>query len=93
MGSASVGPLPSGRAQITENSLRGEKSADDKGIRGNFDELDSRVSADEVHTSSWMPNRDRGGAVFQQIYDRAWGQHEESAAKGLTPPEHTATRL
>ena len=46
-----------------------------------FDELDSRVSADEVHTSSWMPGRDWRGTVFQPIYDRACGQHERSAAK------------
>ena len=45
------------------------------------DELNSRVSEGEVHTSSWMPGCDWSDTVFQPIYDRACGQHEESAAK------------
>ena len=45
------------------------------------DDLNSRVSEADVHTSSWMPGRDWSGTVFQPIYDRACGQHEESAAK------------
>ena len=45
------------------------------------DDLDSRVSEGEVHTSSWMPGHDWSNTVFQPIYDRACGQHRESAAK------------
>ena len=45
-----------------------------------FDELDSRVSEGDVHTSSWMPGRDWSHTVFQPIYDQACGQDKESAA-------------
>lgn len=46
-----------------------------------FHVLDSRVSGDKVHTSSWIPGRDWTGTVFQPIYDRACGQDEDAAAK------------
>ena len=43
------------------------------------DELNQRVSGDEVHTSSWMPGSDWSGTVYQPIYDAC--QDQETAAK------------
>lgn len=44
------------------------------------EELDGRVSAGDVHTSSWMPGRDWSNTVFQPIYEQACGCDKESAA-------------
>ena len=52
-----------------------------KELQDIFDELNSRVSGGEVHTSSWMPGRDWSNTVFQPIYDRACGEDEGAAAK------------
>jgi len=44
-------------------------------------ELDSRVSGDEIHTSSWMPGSDWTGTVFDPIYSIACRCDEEASAK------------
>ena len=52
---------------------------DPTAFRTIFDELNRRVSGNEVHTSSWIPGRDWSGTVFQPIYDVC--QDQETAAK------------
>jgi len=44
------------------------------------DELVSRISGGEIHTSSWMPGNDWKDTVFQSIYEKATLLNEEQAA-------------
>ena len=46
-----------------------------------YEELDSRISASEIETSSWMPGRDWTGTVFQPIYENACQYDVGAAAK------------
>ena len=46
-----------------------------------FEELDSRVSGDEIHTSSWIPGADWTNTVFDPIYSIACRNDEEASAR------------
>jgi len=46
-----------------------------------FDELNTRIEGDEIHTSSWIPGSDWAGTVFEPIYERACQQNMDSSAK------------
>jgi hypothetical protein len=46
-----------------------------------FDDLNSRVDIDEIHTSSWMPGADWTGTVFQPIFDVACRNDFDASAK------------
>jgi len=35
------------------------------------DELNRRITQDDIHTSSWIPGKDWSGTVFQPIYEKA----------------------
>ncbi len=37
-------------------------------------ELNERISGDEIHTSSWIPGNDWSGTVYDPIYQRACEQ-------------------
>src|SRR5437773_4011963 len=43
--------------------------------------LNSRISGDEIHTSSWMPGTDWSGTVFEPIYSAACLCDHDSSAK------------
>lgn len=45
-----------------------------------FAELETKISGDEVHTSSWMPGSDWRGTVFQPIYEKACNRNPDAAA-------------
>lgn len=45
-----------------------------------FDELTSKISGDEIHTSSWIPGADWTDTVYAPLYEAA-NQDEELAAK------------
>ena len=34
-------------------------------------ELNRRITQDDIHTSSWIPGKDWSGTVFQPIYEKA----------------------
>lgn len=36
-----------------------------------LNELNERISGDEIHTSSWIPGNDWSGTVYDPIYQRA----------------------
>ena len=38
------------------------------------DELNERISGDEIHTSSWIPGNDWSGTVYDPIFQRACDQ-------------------
>ncbi|HST57787.1 MAG TPA: hypothetical protein VLK84_03795, partial [Longimicrobium sp.] len=44
------------------------------------DELNTRIEAGEVHTSSWMPGANWQGTVFQPIYEDACNKNPNAAA-------------
>ena len=46
-----------------------------------FDELDRRVDAEPIHTSSWIPGANWMGTVFQPILEIACHNDEEAAAR------------
>ena len=46
-----------------------------------FDELNSRIDGDEVHTSSWIPGADWSATVFEPIYSIACQHDEEASGK------------
>jgi hypothetical protein len=46
-----------------------------------FQELENRISGDEIHTSSWIPGSNWQGTKFQVIYEKACNFNEELAGK------------
>jgi len=46
-----------------------------------FDELNTRIEGDEIHTSSWIPGSDWSGTVFEPIYEKACRQDIDASAK------------
>jgi hypothetical protein len=42
--------------------------------------LNQMISADEIHTSSWLPGKDWSGTPFMPIYEKACAFNEECAA-------------
>lgn len=44
-------------------------------------ELRTRISGDEIHTSSWIPGADWTDTVFQPIYEKACRRDSDAAAK------------
>jgi hypothetical protein len=45
------------------------------------DELNDRITGEDIHSSTWIPGPDWTGTVFQPIYEKACGCNKEAAAE------------